>query len=106
MERPATGPRPSRLGDFKASFEQEWPFRGTHQLQSLRNDANDFFALKFGNYPRNGFDSEPKKSAMSLRDIGNGTKFASAPLRPIRARHLMMNSASLSSAVPRASRSM
>jgi hypothetical protein len=34
----------------------------------------------------------PKKSAMSLRDIGNGNRFASAPLRPALARHLTMNS--------------
>jgi len=42
---------------------------------------------------------------MSRRDIGSGTRFARAPLRPALARQTTMNSANFSSAVPRPSRS-
>jgi hypothetical protein len=37
------------------------PFRRTHQLQSLGNDVNDVFSLKFRQHPRNGFDSESQE---------------------------------------------
>ena len=51
---------PESLG-FMTFFEQQWPLRRTHQLQSLGSDAKDVFSLKLGNYPRNGFDCESQE---------------------------------------------
>jgi hypothetical protein len=34
------------IADFVASFDQQWPFRRTQQLQTLGDDANDVFSLK------------------------------------------------------------
>jgi len=86
--------------------KQRGPFCRSHQLQSLRNEANDVFSLKFREHARNGFVCKPRKSAISLRGIGNGTRFERTPATPGSCAQLMMNSASLCSALPRPSRSM